>query len=376
MAVRKLKNGKWQADVVVGKRWDGKPDRRTECHDTRTQARKAEIRLLLMKERGRNRISGRISFRDFVEEVYWPQKERLRANSRQGYERDIRLRLMPAFGDIDVEQIDRFAIQRMISACPTRKTAQNARGTLSSILSLALEMGMIAVNPAGFRYQYPEGRQRPEDYEGDWLTTFAEHRRLLEHVAANHPGEDVERIVVLGLCLGLRKGEIMGADWEDVDLEAAELHVRRTYTRGKGGAHVTPPKTPKAVRSVTIMPYALERMRAWEPGEGPIVAGSAGRRMSPETGQKRVRALVAERYADGEPLPRVTMATLRHSFATACVNGGMEISKLSAIMGHRDVKTTMRYYVRQKSADLHAAVAALDFGENANNANGGGVSAG
>lgn len=244
MAVRKLKNGKWQADVVVGKRWDGKPDRRTECHDTRAKARKAEIRLLLMKERGRNRISGRISFRDFVEEVYWPQKVHLRANSRQGYERDIRLRLMPAFGDMDVEQIDRFAIQRMISACPTRKTAQNARGTLSSILSLALEMGMIAVNPAGFRYQYPEGRQRPEDYEGDWLTTFAEHRRLLEHVAENHPGEDVERIVVLGLCLGLRKGEIMGADWEDVDLEAAELHVRRTYTRGKGGAHVTPPKLP------------------------------------------------------------------------------------------------------------------------------------
>ena len=116
---------------------------------------------------------------------------------------------------------------------------------------------MIAVNPAGFRYQYPEGRRRPEGYEGDWITTFAEHRRLLYHLARHHPGEDVERIVVLGLYLGLRKDENMGADWEGLDLDAAELHVRRAYTRGKGGAHVTAPKTPKSVRTVPVMSPAV-----------------------------------------------------------------------------------------------------------------------
>lgn len=51
---------------------------------------------------------------------------------------------------------------------------------------------------------------------------------------------------------------------------------------------------------------------------------------------------------------------LRHSFATACVNEGMEVSKLSRIMGHADIKTTMRYYVRQKLGDLKAAVDAMD----------------
>ena len=47
MAVRQLKNGMWQADVVVGVRWDGKRDRRTECHPTKAKARKAESRLLM-----------------------------------------------------------------------------------------------------------------------------------------------------------------------------------------------------------------------------------------------------------------------------------------------------------------------------------------
>ncbi len=376
MAVRRLKSGKWIADVVEGRRWDGKPDRRSETCDTTAKARTAEVRPLLQKERGRNRISGKISFSDFVDEVYWPQKQHLHANTRQGYERDIRRYLMPAFGGIEIEQIDRFAVQRMISACPTRKTAQNARGTLSSILLLAVEIGMIAVNPAGFRYQYPEGRRRPEGYEGDWITTFAEHRRLLYHLARHHPGEDVERIVVLGLYLGLRKDENMGADWEGLDLDAAELHVRRAYTRGKGGAHVTAPKTPKSVRTVPVMSHALERVRAWGPGAGSIVVGRTGRRLSPETGQKRLKALVAESYDDGPPLPRITMATLRHSFATACVNAGVEVTLLSAIMGHRDIKTTMRCYVRQKSADLHRAIETLDTAANVENADGGNVSSG
>ena len=73
-----------------------------------------------------------------------------------------------------------------------------------------------------------------------------------------------------------------------------------------------------------------------------------------------MRRFTAGSYPDGEPLPRVTMASLRHSFATACVNEGMEVSKLSRIMGHADVKTTMRYYVRQKLGDLKAAVDAMD----------------
>ena len=83
--------------------------------------------------------------------------------------------------------------------------------------------------------------------------------------------------------------------------------------------------------------------------------------MSPETAQKRLRAVVSsETYGDGSPLPIVTTATLRHSFATACANAGMPDTQLAAIMGHRDVSTTKRYYIRQKSAQLHAAIDALD----------------
>lgn len=360
MAVRKLKNGKWQADVVVGRKWDGTRDRRTECHATKAAARKAETRLLLEKERLRGHVTARMTLAEFVEDVYWPQKAGLRANTRQGYERDLRRRILPALGNMEVGQISKLNIQRMISSCPTRKTATNARETLSSVLGCAVEMGMLPVNPASFRYTYPGDGEVDPERGGVWLTTFAEHMRLLDFLRETAPGSCIERICVIGLCEGLRKGEILALRWEDVDLGRRELSVRGTYTQGLGGAHETDPKNRNARRVIPLRAYAAERMAAWGPGEGPVVEGVGGGMLSPVTAGERMRRFTAGAYPDGAPLPRVTMASLRHSFATACVNEGMEVSKLSRIMGHADIKTTMRYYVRQKLDDLKAAVDEMD----------------
>jgi integrase len=78
MAVRKLKSGKWVADVTAGVKWDGSRDRRVETCQTKGQARKAETRLLMEKERLRGRVTARITLAEFVDEVYWPQKAGLR----------------------------------------------------------------------------------------------------------------------------------------------------------------------------------------------------------------------------------------------------------------------------------------------------------
>lgn len=365
MAVRQLKNGMWQADVVVGLRWDGKRDRRTECHPTKAKAKKAESRLLMEKERLRGRVTARITLAEFVSEVYWPQKAGLRANTRQGYERDLRRRILPALGNMELDQINKLNIQRMVSNCPTRKTATNARETLSSVLGCAVEMGMLAVNPASFRYTYPGDGETDPERGGVWLTTLAEHRRLLDFLREARPGSTEERICVLGLCEGLRKGEVLALRWGDVDLDRRELTVRSTYTVGAGGAHETDPKNRNAFRTIPLRAYAAERMAAWGPSEGPVVAGPGGGLLNPVTAGERMRRMTAGTYPDGTPLPRVTMASLRHSFATACVNEGMEVSKLSRIMGHADIKTTMRYYVRQKLGDLKAAVDEMDGRERA-----------
>ena len=357
MAVRKLSNGAWLADVTVGVKWDGSRDRRTRRCRTKREALEAE-RALLIERDGRRGVTGRITLREFTEQLWWPQKDGLRRTSRDTYRQIIDRRLLPALGEVDVDRINRMSVQKMILSCPTRKSGQKAREVLSSILGTALEMGLCQVNVASFRYQYPKagsGHGR-----GDVLGTFAEHRRLLDHLRENHAGEPEERMVVLGLCLGLRKCEIFGLDWERVDLVRGEALIDRELTVGEGGAGMDDPKTERSRRIVPIPAYARERMLAWGPGTGPVVATADGERMNPHTAGNRMRRLTSECYADGTPLPGVTLGTLRHSFATACIDAGVEVAKLSAWLGHRDVTTTYNRYVKPKLADLHGAVGAID----------------
>ncbi len=116
MVVIKTKTGKWAADIVVGVREGGRPDRRTRRFDLKKDALTQEAIWKTEKtaKKGDSILSGRITFSEFVEAIYWPQKQNLRANTVKNYKRDLKLRLIPAFGDTPMEEIGRMRIQKMI----------------------------------------------------------------------------------------------------------------------------------------------------------------------------------------------------------------------------------------------------------------------
>ncbi len=123
MTVRKLKNGRWMATVDFGHTWQGERDRRSKTCKTKREAQAAERAMIIERDGGK---SERITFAEFLELVYWPQKQNIRANTRRGYEWDINLRLLPWFGHLYIGDINRFTIQQMISSCATKKVATNA----------------------------------------------------------------------------------------------------------------------------------------------------------------------------------------------------------------------------------------------------------
>lgn len=353
MAQYELPGGRIRVEVSLGRKVDGRLDRATKVCRSKEEADAVEAELLERKRANHGR-SDRMTFAEFVESVFWPQKRELRASTVSGYERDLRLRLMPAFGQLEMTQIDRLRIQRMLSRCPTRKSATNARETLSSIMRLAVELGMIPVNPAGFRYTYPERIER-RDRDGVWLSTFAQHRAFLDRVHEIAPGTPEERMFVLALCFGLRKGEVFGVDGEDIDLDAGELRINKTYVSGKGGAHLTPAKTECGLRTVPITGYARARISALGVGEGPWV-NLQGRRFNPTTAQRRIQRLI-EANPD---LPHMTLASCRHSFGTACIRAKIDVKVVSRWMGHSDVMVTYNRYVKPTLDDLKSDASIID----------------
>ena len=231
-------------------------------------------------------------------------------------------------------------------------------------------MGLMSRNPASSKFNYPHKSAKDPESFGVWLSTFSDHKRMLEYMRGKPAGESVERIVALGLCCGLRKGEILGLDWERVDLERREIRIVQTYVIGET-SFMAEPKTEKYRRVVPIPLWALNRMKEWDRTalcspdlEGnpvhPIVVGKFGRSLSPNGAEKQVRKLRDEDMSDGELFPGITMLSCRHSFATACIRAGIEVSSVSKWLGHKQTSTTYNRYVKPLLSDLHGDVSTID----------------
>lgn len=149
------------------------------------------------------------------------------------------------------------------------------------------------------------------------------------------------------LCLytGMRLGELCALKWEDVDPGDGTVSVNRTVQRiaaeGYATKTVLMETAPKSECSRRIIPLAAELMGRLEAlsGDRPYVFGG-DRPLEPRTMQYRFRKILKEAGIDDR-----NFHVLRHTFASNCVESGMDVKTLSVILGHSDVKITLNRYV-------------------------------
>jgi integrase len=141
-------------------------------------------------------------------------------------------------------------------------TLKHIKFLASSVFAHAVATGHCESNP--IRDAKVLGKMQPDGETGVYSLEEIENviSALVDHV-------ECQLIMALAFFLGLRKGEIQGLQWNDID--ADYIHVRRNFTRGKGGLHLTTPKTKKSVRSIPIIQPVRGLLLLWRaknPGDG------------------------------------------------------------------------------------------------------------
>lgn len=350
---RRLKDGSIVYDVRedVGFTLNGRRDRKSVTCKTAREAKREQARLVAMRDATRNR-SGRITLAAYVDQWYRPLMAELAASSRDVYERELRLRIMPYLGSYDIRDIDRAKVQRMIGACQTQSVAKKAVGVLRTILNQAIGDSLIVTNVATARYALPPAGT-PRD-NGFVLGSFDLMPPILEAARGWKDGT-VEKLCITGLLMGMRPEERYGLDWTDFDWEGGSVRIDRAYTavsRAEGTNDLKGPKTALSARDIPLTGYALDRLRTHFIAEGrktgPMMLGYSRKRLSPSTARKRWN-----RFLDGHPsLPKVTLENMRHSFATSYLAAGGNVENLSRLLGHSDINTTFSRYVRPSSRSM------------------------
>ena len=148
-------------------------------------------------------------------------------------------------------------------------------------------------------------------------------------------GHELESWLLCSLCLGLRREEACGLQWDDIDLRSGIVHVRRGMQWVNGHMSINEPKTELSARDVVLPRFAVKRLRQLK---------SSGYLIGELTPPQVARHY--QSWCRRNKLPYVPPKNLRHSWATTALQAHADISVVARQLGHSDIKTTAKYYLR------------------------------
>ncbi len=154
--------------------------------------------------------------------------------------------------------------------------------------------------------------------------------------------------ILISLRSGLRIGEICALKWEDIDLLSGIIYVRHTISRiksedssGRSVLVLDEPKTYSSKREVPISSWLIPFLSSVkEKSDSQYVISKNNNFVSPRTYEYRYHKVLRDCN-----LPKINYHALRHTFATRCVEAGVDVKTLSEILGHSSVSITLNTYV-------------------------------
>ena len=349
-SIYKRKDGRWVAELELGRNPDGKPRRWRASGATRREVAEALARAIEARQRDALIVGPQAKLEEYL--TWWLRDvaaPRLRQRTLHEYEGLVRRHAYPTLGALPLGKVTPQHLASLYAALLAQglapRTVQYLHAVLHRALQDALRQGLVARNVADL-VDAPRARPpeiRPLDVDAA--------RGLLAAVA----GTPADALVTLALLTGLRQGELLGLRWADLDLEGGWLHLSRTlsWVRGVGPTYV-PTKSRASQRPVHLVApavAALKRHRARQ-AEARLAAGAAwrdedlvfaSRSGGPLEASNMTRTWWRPALA-AAGLGHVRFHDLRHSCASLLFGLGYSAKVVQDVLGHGSIGVTADTY--------------------------------
>jgi integrase len=332
----------------------------------RKAAQQARTELLGALERRSYVAPERTTLAEYLRGQWLPAiQSRVRPGTWVEYQRKVDAHLIPALGQVPLQQLTTAMLnahyQQLLSRGVGARTVQYVHATIRKALHDAIRWGLLVRNPA--LYAAP-----PTPRRGELQTWTAEElHQFLDSVQ----GDRLYAAWRLAALTGMRRGEVLGLRWADLDLDNGWLSVRQTLIVVDNHAQLSQPKTIRGRRQLALDPetimvlrghrrnQAAERLAAgpsWTPSDL-VFTRQDGTPLHPEY----VRRLF-DRHLQRAELPRIRFHDLRHTHATLALQAGVHPKVVSERLGHTTVSITLDVYshaipgIQQDAASTVAAL--------------------
>ena len=279
-----------------------------------------------------------------VKELFseWLSAIRLRVKSSTyaNYQMKVEKHILPSFGGLRYETM---TVQMLHAFIDEKLASELSPKYVSDIIVVFKAMAKYTAKIYGARNILANVVTPKCIKEEKPLLTTAQQRKMCKYLLSNL--NTTSLCVLLSYYTGLRVGEVCGLMWSDIDFDKSILIVRRTVQRihaNDGGTRliVDTPKSRTSQRSIPIPTFLMKILLRFHSKNEHYILSNSTRIIEPRTLQNRFKSILKK--AD---LPSVTYHSLRHMFATNCLQAGFDIKTLSEILGHASVETTLNRYV-------------------------------
>lgn len=250
------------------------------------------------------------------------------------------------FANIPIDKVKKTQVEKFLEdeRIKSNSVIKKDYSMLKRIFEVALDNNYISNNLFQGINLIEKPKSMKEDKDVKALS-YTEQNKLVEYIETNNVRH--KNIILMCLYTGMRIGEVLALNYkEDIDLDSMQITVRRTLTKDKKGKTIVgPPKTNNGKRILQINELtekvirdSLEKVVKNKNNvlfchpDGKLIEtntiNSAFKRMIKNTGIKN----------------KYSLHCLRHSYATRCIEAGVELPVLQVMMGHADIQTTINAY--------------------------------
>ena len=347
--VRLRSDGRWEGRLVVGYKENGTAKTKSFLSKSKTECLEKMRAFQYAEGERQNKENPDMLFGEWLD--YWYQnylKITLRKTTQSDYECRIYQHIIPNIGNIPLRNLKTNDLQQFYAKLKTsgrlirRKTqgkglsdrvVRGCHTTCKSALQKAVEENLIRSNPAVACKLPPKKSKEMQ------ILTPEEMQRFLIQAKA----EGYYELFLLELATGMRRGEILGLQWKDLNYQTGQLKIQRQVHMINGKLIADPPKTKSSIRTILLPKSILEVLKTYHKTvkskwmfPSPKIDDAP---RNPTAVYKRMK-IILERANCKE----LRFHDLRHTFATTALENGMDIKTLSTVIGHVTAATTLDVY--------------------------------
>ena len=366
--IRQRADGRWEGRYVVGYDDHGYP--KTKAVFGKSKRECTEKLAALKAQLGgipSDKLRPEMRFADWLD--YWYEthcKPNIRTSTQSGYEDRIRLHIKPELGEIPLNRLTQNDLQQFYARLKKsgRKTRTEYYGeglsdrmvrmchaTCRSALQRAVQDGLIRTNPAEGCKLPPKKAREMQVLARDELQRF-----LIQAQA-----EGYYELFLLDLATGLRRGELLALQWNDLDFETGILTISKQVSLVRGKIVMSVPKTKSSIRKLVLPPAVVQVLREYRESvhsrwmfPSPVLEDLP---LNPGSVYDRLQLILEHANCK-----QVRFHDLRHTFATLALQNGMDVKTLSAMLGQVSAATTLDIYTHATSDMQYATARKIDCG--------------